>query len=124
MRRLLTISICFWLVAISLGFAEQAPSRSMKGWELYSWQAEQNWYFALLPGTNRLKTDGEVTSNAVKGVEAVKDSLKKLRKGEYVFWRGLSTAPFATDDIRKEIETYCKQLGLELHVYKNPLQEK
>ena len=39
------------------------PARSMKGFELYSWQAEGEWHFALVVGTNRSKTHEEIASS-------------------------------------------------------------
>ena len=30
-------------------------SKSFKGWELYSWPVNNNWYYSLLNGTNRNK---------------------------------------------------------------------
>jgi len=38
-------------------------SHSAKGYELYSWQANDQWHFALVPGTNRVKSRGEITAN-------------------------------------------------------------
>ena len=39
---------------------------SMKGWELYSWQSSDGWYFALVEGTNRLKTFEEISAPDVQ----------------------------------------------------------
>jgi hypothetical protein len=35
---------------------------SLKGYELYSWQAAGRWYFTLITGTNRNKQLEEITS--------------------------------------------------------------
>ena len=53
------------LLIVSLLLAGCCPkadsdSESMKGYELYTWQEGGQWYFALLEGTNRLKTDEEI----------------------------------------------------------------
>ena len=69
---------------------------SMKGWELYSWpQKEQgcnNWNYAILPSTNRLKSYNEVTSDTVLlkviGNEQLKLLLNKFPKNENIFWMG------------------------------------
>ncbi|NOT94276.1 hypothetical protein [Ferruginibacter sp.] len=68
----------------------------MKGWELYSWpQKEQgcnDWNYAILPGTNRLKSYNEVTSDTVLlkviGNEQLKLLLNKFPKNENIFWVG------------------------------------
>src|SRR5919206_1911803 len=61
---------------------------SMKGYELYSWRARGEWYFALLIGTNRLKTRREVRAPGarLRGVEALKRRLDLLGEGEEVSW--------------------------------------
>ena len=38
----------------------------------------------LLPGTNRLKTDDEISKAAVKGIDAIKPKLDELKPGEMV----------------------------------------
>ena len=58
---------------------------SMKGWELYVWQKDGDTHFSLLPGTNRLKTDDEITKAAVKGIGAIKPKLDELKPGQEVF---------------------------------------
>jgi hypothetical protein len=71
---------------------------SMKGYELYSWERNVQWHYTLITGTNRIKTMDEITSEEdfiseiswvnihVAGVDAIKDVLSKLPKGESVFW--------------------------------------
>ena len=69
---------------------------SFKGYELYSWKENDLWQFTLIYGTNRNKFSDEimskenVTSDHIKitvtGVDALKDLLAKLEKGEYVTW--------------------------------------
>jgi hypothetical protein len=61
---------------------------SFKGWELYVWHQDGDNYFALLPGTNRLKTDAEIAAAAVKGIDTIKPELDQLKAGEIVFVRG------------------------------------
>ncbi len=93
---------------------------SMKGYEMYSWRAYGDWYFALLVGTNRLKTKDEVTAqrSRVGSVEALKEKLQKLPKGEEVIWsaglvHGMS---FPADEVIKEIGAYCDERGIKLQV--------
>jgi len=56
----------------------------MKGYELYSWRVRGVWNFALLVGTNRLKSRQEVRASkaCVRGVEALKRKLDLLAEGE------------------------------------------
>jgi len=63
---------------------------SMKGWELYSWPNGDDYNHSLLPGTNRIKTYGEVTHNRfiVFGVDSLKMLLGKIPAEESIFWIG------------------------------------
>ena len=65
---------------------ERATELAFKGVELYSWQdGTDEWQYALLPGTNRIKTLEEVLANPLDqtGLEA---AITKLAAGETVFW--------------------------------------
>ena len=99
---------------------EVGLARSMKGYELYSWQEGGDWHFALLVGTNRLKTHDEVTSPDVRvqGTEALKRELSRLPSEERVFWStGLVEGmAMPSDNILSEISTHCEQLGVQLVV--------
>jgi hypothetical protein len=96
------------------------PARSMKGWELYSWQIGGEWYFSLMVGTNRLKTFEEVSSPDVRvgGIEALKIELDRLARGEQVFWleqrvQGVARPP---DEMIEAIQTYCAERDIRLEV--------
>jgi hypothetical protein len=58
---------------------------AFKGYELYSWQSEGEWRFALVPGTNRLKNWSELNAAAASEGE-VRRALAKLPRGERVSW--------------------------------------
>lgn len=70
---------------------------SIKGYELYSWPEGNKWYFSILVGTNRIKTDNEVTSNipsdinliTVAGIDTLKLALARFPENEYITWIGL-----------------------------------
>jgi hypothetical protein len=87
---------------------------SMKGWELYVWQKDGDNYFSLLPGTNRLKTEDEISEAAVKGINAVKPKLDELKPGQEVFLSGkqLMTQP-PKDQVSPVVE-YGKKIGLKV----------
>jgi hypothetical protein len=61
---------------ISISGDEQASSlKSMKGWELYSWQKPEGWCYALVMGTNRIKTYEEISAIDVAILGLVSDLL-------------------------------------------------
>jgi hypothetical protein len=61
-------------------------SPAFKGYELYSWQDEAGrWLYALLPGTNRLKSSQEIHNGRIAESE-LRDTLRKLPPGETVTW--------------------------------------
>lgn len=112
--------------------------RSMKGYELYSWQPDGQWHFTLISGTNRPKTLAEVTlcqnivedewvKMTVVGKDNLKRVLARLPIGTNVTWkRSLGSGP----DTRipgkslemppkrtvNEIGSFCSDLGVELRV--------
>ncbi len=109
--------------------------RSVKGYELYSWSAENQWHFTLITGTNRNKTPEEIVSEDdfisetgwvkihVVGVDAIKTVLNKIHQGEFVFWcDGLRlTEPDASiqlppEEIVENIKTCAEECGLEFTV--------
>ena len=128
MMKLTSFVVPIFVVVILLGCCQASlaqsreadPPHSMKGYELYSWKFRGEWYFSLLVGTNRLKSRKEVTSLKVrvKGVEALKLRLNRLSRGEEVSWsEGLiPRMVLPSDNIIKEVETYCNQHGLILRV--------
>lgn len=72
-----------------------------KGYELYSWTAEEGpWRYALVTGTDRLKTATEILADedivvesgwvkvTVTGEAALYDLLSRLPAEEQLFWRG------------------------------------
>lgn len=97
--------------------ATQLPE-SMKGYELYSWQDGTEWKFSLLVGTNREKTLNEIKAAEIllSGMDALRSTLEKIPAGQYVTWSSKETLAFPPDDIMKQVEQICKDMGLILHV--------
>lgn len=99
---------------------EVGSVQSLKGYELYTWQMEGDWYFALVVGTNRLKTYEEVASSEVRvqGVEALKRELDQLPSGQWLFWsaRHVSNMTLPPDETINEVSAYCEQLGIQLSI--------
>jgi hypothetical protein len=100
--------------------AEPTPPLAFKGYELYSWSVGGGWHFALLLGTNRIKTYDEVTASDVRleGTAALKERLAGLARGEHVFWSVTRVPNMALppDAVVDEISVYCQQIGVQLVV--------
>ena len=92
----------------------------MKGYELYSWQEADQWYFSVLIGTNREKTRGEIQApgTALKGLNALRDVLQKIPAGQYITWSARDGLGFPPDEIVRQVEQICKDQGLELGIVK------
>jgi hypothetical protein len=114
---------------------------SMKGYELYSWVEEGDWHFTLLMGTNRMKTEEEITSGDSQGdvvaehglvrvsvveVEKVKVLLSGLPPGEEMIWRGsrwfeevgIQTTGLALPpmELVEDLKAYCQELEIILQL--------
>ena len=92
----------------------------MKGYELYSWQVGDEWYFSLLEGTNRVKTLQEVTADtvAVKGIESIERRLEQLSRGEQVFWtfRDIPNVSLPPGGTVNQIMDFCAKTGIDIVV--------
>ncbi|MDD5591613.1 MAG: hypothetical protein PHY18_06810 [Dehalococcoidales bacterium] len=121
--------------SLSIATVDKLP-RAMKGYELYSWQENNQWHFTLITGTNRNKTLEEIISKEdyisesgwvkihVEGVDAVKDVLGKIPQGESVFWcdelhTGQTTETdlqLPPEQITDAIEEHAESCGLSLAI--------
>jgi hypothetical protein len=106
--------------------------QSMKGYELYSWQEQEAWYFTLTTGTNRNKTVEEIKASediegqdgwvkiTVTGMQELKNLLARLPQGENVFWVDelIFPAEFALPpgETMDDIQEFAGQLGLVFYV--------
>jgi hypothetical protein len=94
--------------------------RSMKGYELYSWQEGGEWHFALLTGTNRIKEVEEVMSSEtrVRGLGKLRETLGRLREGEQVFWLATRVPGMALPDgnLVGEVQAWCSERGVDLYI--------
>jgi hypothetical protein len=100
---------------LSINEVDKLP-HSLKGYELYSWEEDNQWHFTLITGTNRTKTMEEITSKEdfisesgwvnihVAGADAIKDVLSRLPEGESVFWCDeLHTGQLTETDVDLEL---------------------
>jgi hypothetical protein len=96
----------------------QPGEKSMKGFELYSWQESGKWVFAVLVGTNREKTLKEIQSlqARLQGLVELKKVLASIPAGEYMTWLSRDSLAFPPDNIIAQVQELCAQQGLELSV--------
>jgi len=93
---------------------------SMKGYELYSWQSGERWYYSLLPGTNRIKSFAEISAENVRlpDTEALMMELGRLPAGEWVYWttQRVPGTGLPAGEILAQVMDYCEQSGLLLEI--------
>jgi hypothetical protein len=94
--------------------------KSIKGYELYSWQEESQWYFSVLIGTNREKTLEEIQAPdaKLKGIEELKPLLESIPVGEYMTWWQRESLAFPPEGMRKQVQEICYKQGIELEIAK------
>ncbi len=119
-------TLCFALLMISIGgcakkaspLAPVAGEESMKGYELYSWEKDGQWYFSVLIGTNREKSLDEIQSSDVtlKGIDGLKAVLETIPAGQYVTWLSRDGLAFPPDEVIQEVEDTCKSQDLKLSI--------
>jgi len=100
---------------------DRPGQKAFKGMELYSWKDSiGDWMFALLPGTNRLKTVVEVKKeeNRIPGVRELEKSFSRLAEGEMVLWshRDLDGFAYPDDRTMADIVSSAKGAKVELHL--------
>lgn len=123
---------------------QQIPSTlpdSFKGYELYSWQAGEDWVFTLIAGTNRSKSFTEITSTenlledgfikiSVTDLQDLKTLLGRLPQGTEIFWSGIDLTgqveegtlyfSYPPQEILNEIVEFAGEQDIQLHTLKNP----
>jgi hypothetical protein len=131
LKTLFVFALCFATLALSLvGCGMDATTTtdgwrtSMKGWELYSWQADGEWLFSLLEGTNREKSRAEIQAPdaTLEGIDALQTALELIAPGQYVTWWSPSWVEgglaFPSDEMIAEVERICDQRELGLSIAK------
>lgn len=113
---------------------------SMKGYDLYSWQDGDVWYFTLITGTNRMKSFDEIIAPedtlsddgfikiTVSGMENLKMLLALLPADEEIIWGGMDLGGMVPTDTAyltlppqemiDELIAYCDTLSLHLTAIK------
>lgn len=94
--------------------------KSMKGYELYGYQRDSDWYFTFEVGLNRIRTAEDIpaaiegTSYTVQGVDQLRQLLSQMPQGEYLFWCGYETPD---GDFISELRSLSEELGLNLSFF-------
>ncbi len=96
-----------------------------KGVELYSWRgAENRWQFALVPGTNREKSEQEVKSEAacIHTLPQVRRILSELDGKDEVFWIERRSMRFElpSPTTVANVSAAATSGGSQLHVVREP----
>jgi hypothetical protein len=117
--------------------AEKIPT-PFKGWELYSFERDEEWHYTLIFGTNRTKWLDEIVfeENATDedgiyrriGTGEIISLLSRLENAAGVFWRpGVGIEPasdsdvsFALppDDFIDAVMHYADEFGLDLYIHR------
>jgi len=119
---------------------DQLPA-SLKGYELYSWQVNEEWIFTMTTGTNRSKSFEEITSTenefedefvkiTVTDLEDLETLLARLPAGTEVFWSGIDLTgqveegtlyfSYPPPETVTEITKLAEELDLQLHTLQQP----
>ena len=95
-------------------------AESMKGYELYSWKEDGQWYFSVLIGTNREKTLQEIQAPEarLKGLEELQPLLESIPAGRYLTWLSRQSLAFPPEETQKHVQEICQKQGLELGIIK------
>ena len=137
----LVLLVTLLLVPVLTACSHEPPyilPHLIKGYELYSWQADGQWFFTLITGTNRNKTvdeivtgddfirsDGWVVLHAIgeQGAEVLFD---RVPAGEFVIWNAghivnpdnqvEMTFTYPPDDMVNNIKSYAEKLGIDFNV--------
>ena len=112
-----------------------------KGYELYSWQADEDWCFTLIAGTNRSKSFEEITSTqnsldegfikiTVTSIDDLEILIKRLPEGIDLIWSGIDLSgeveegtqyfTYPPEDVVTRIVELALEQGIELHTLINP----
>ena len=92
--------------------------KSMKGFELYSWQENGDWVYSLLVGTNREKTVAEIQAQEarLKNLDALKKILESIPAEEQISWVQRTPFSLPPEAVLVSVEKICQKQGLRLTV--------
>ena len=112
-----------------------------KGYELYSWQAGEDWCYTLIAGTNRGKSFEEITSTentldeglikvTVTSLDDLDTLIQRLPAGIDLIWSGIDLTgeveagtlyfTYPSEDVVKRVTDLAAGQGIQLHTLANP----
>ncbi len=116
--------------------------KSVKGYELYSWQSGHDWNFTLITGTNRAKAFDEIIAPgnsiggdgfvkfSVTGIAEIEKLVALLPANEQVFWSGMDLGDqvpsgtvyltFPPQNVIEELVKFCADHQVQLQLLKEP----
>lgn len=96
------------------------PTMTPGGYEMYSWQEDGEWYFALIEASPKHETLEEVKASewVVKGLEEFKASLEYLHPGESLFWTEgvVEGTVLPNQNVLFELVEYLRTLGIDITI--------
>ena len=108
------------LIAVFIGAVCAAgadPERkSVKGWELYVWKGGGDTHYALLAGTNRLKSAAEIEKAAVDKLDRIEKDLAGLPAKQDVTVLGHSRQERPPKEDAQTLVDYGKEHSLTMRV--------
>ena len=116
---LLLLALVISSLVGTVGAADRPANKLDKGAELYSWEDPAGvWFFALLPGTDRYKSDAEIKEkeNQIKGVDALEKRFMGLAEGEWVTWVGRQGFPLPDKRTVEKVAAAARKAKVDLHI--------
>jgi hypothetical protein len=118
MKMLLYIIVATFAAGTCLTQEKREGRPRFKGVELYSWRdSKGDWVFALLSGTNRLKTAEEVKApkNQIAGQGELEKAFARLAIDERVSWsHRIEGFEYPPEGTIKRIEELAQKSGVTL----------
>lgn len=117
------------ILTLTIALTAYGQTPETKGYELYSWKIKSHWYYSLLPRSTGSRSYDEITesSSVRRDTSGLEAELRKLRRGEDVFWMGDAPGETAKPPSRKaldlkhpsrqrikRIRAICDKLGIRL----------
>jgi hypothetical protein len=89
---------------------------AFKGWELYVWQEKDETFGSLFTGSNRNKSDEEISKAGLKGIDAIERGLREIRAGQSIVILGRKRLDAPPKDAGAKLAEFCKSIGLKASV--------
>ena len=121
MKKIMPAACC--AILISLAACSSAPTEtpkngkavSLKGYSLYGWQADNEWYYAVIDVVEEQASLRQIalSPGVVRGADGLKSRISVLPKGSTLFWNATKMAMPPESDVRA-IEKACDENEIDL----------